>query len=316
MSDWLLLVLSLPTENATTRMRAWRALKASGAAVLRDGVYVLPAGEVQRAVFAAVAADVDAGGGTAHLLDLAPSASYPFTPMFDRTAEYAKLADEITDCLNGIDALSASEAARQLRKLRKAFEALGEIDFFPGESRRQLEALLGELTRRIQAGTGEPTGSVGAPMKRKASDYQGRMWATRKHLWVDRVASAWLIRRFIDTAAHFIWLDSPADCPANALGFDFDGATFTHLETVNGVWVSFETLMHSFGLDTDAALQRIARIVHCLDVGGLPVSEAAGLESLLRGMRARLDNDDDLLAEAGRIFDDFYSAFNEETTPS
>lgn len=86
---------------------------------------------------------------------------------------------------------------------------------------------------------------------------------------MDRAASAWLIRRSIDPQARFQWPDSPGDCPADALGFDFDGATFTHVETPAGLLVTFETLLASFGLAQDPALQRLAQIVHCLDVGGV-----------------------------------------------
>src|SRR3546814_6533704 len=81
---------------------------------------------------------------------------------------------------------------------------------------------------------------------------------------VDRLACAWLIHRFIDSQARFLWLESPALCPADALGFDFDGATFTHIEAR----VSFEVLLASFGLD-QPGLRRIGALVHYLDVGGV-----------------------------------------------
>ena len=102
--------------------------------------------------------------------------------------------------------------------------------------------------------------------RQSVCDYQARIWATRKHLWVDRVASAWLIRRFIDAQAQFLWLDSPEDCPADALGFDFDGATFTHV----GDKVTFEVLLESFGLDSDNALTRLAALVQKPALAPLP----------------------------------------------
>lgn len=318
MSTWLLLILSLPTENASTRMRAWRALKGAGAAVLRDGVYVLPAGDERRDILNAVAADVEASGGTAYLLELDQSAAYPFAELFDRSTEYTRLAEDIGACLAVVDEVSLNDAARQLRKLRKAYEAVRSIDFFPADIQRQVESLLSECDSRLQARSNldEPSVSARSIPQCTLADYQGRLWATRKRLWVDRLASAWLIRKFIDRTARFIWLDSPADCPSDALGFDFDGAAFTHTETAAGEWVSFETLMMSFGLQQDAALQRVARLVHFLDVGGLPVAEAAGFERLLRGMHTRIDNDDTLLLEAGRLLEDFYNAFKEELTPT
>jgi len=318
MITWLLLILSLPTENASTRMRAWRALKAAGAVVLRDGVYVLPASDEHRDTFSVVAADVEGSGGTAYLLGLEQPAAYPFAELFDRTTEYTQLAEEITASLHGVDGAVIADALRQARKLHKAYAAVRAIDFFPGDIQRQVEALLAELDRRIQSRSSvdEPSVTAHALPPCDPAQYQGRLWATRKRLWVDRAASAWLIRRFIDRNAHFVWLDSPSDCPSDALGFDFDGAAFTHTETTAGVWVSFETLMMSFGLERDSALQRIARLVHYLDIGGLPVPEAAGFERLLRGMHARIDNDDTLLIEAGRLLDDFYTAFAEETPPT
>jgi hypothetical protein len=123
------------------------------------------------------------------------------------------------------------------------------------------------------------------------------------------MASAWLIRRFIDRKAKFLWLDSPKKYPKTALGFDFDGATFTHV----GSRVTFEVLAASFGLDTDPAIARIGTIVHCLDVGGVPVAEAAGIEALLTGLRAAATDDDKLLIEASRIFDGLYRAYRKES---
>jgi hypothetical protein len=122
------------------------------------------------------------------------------------------------------------------------------------------------------------------------------------------VASAWLIRRFIDPAARFKWLAKPSDCPKSALGFDFDGAAFTHV----GDRVTFETLMASFGLEDDAALARLAALVHQLDVGGEPVPEAVGFEAVLAGARERLDDDDALLAEISTVLDSLYAHFERQ----
>lgn len=311
---WLLLILSLPTENATARMRAWRALKACGAAVLRDGVYLLPASERAEQTFTKVERDVGASGGTAYLLEVGGDAAYPFATLFDRTAEYHKLSEEVAACANAFESASNADRVRQIRKLRNAYDALVAIDFFPGEAGRQVGELLGALdARRARALVhDEPTGMVGVVPRHDPAEFNGRLWATRKRLWVDRMGSAWLIRRFIDPQARFLWLDSPADCPPDALGFDFDGARFTHLESPAGLQVTFETLLTSFGLAQDPALQRLAQIIHYLDVGGLPVPEAAGLECVLTGIRARSPDDDSLLNDAGATFNDLYLAFQEE----
>ncbi|MGH8355075.1 MAG: chromate resistance protein ChrB domain-containing protein, partial [Pseudomonas sp.] len=137
--------------------------------------------------------------------------------------------------------------------------------------------------------------------------YRGRVWATRRRPWVDRLASAWLIRRFLDPDARILWLAAPEDCPADALGFDFDGAAFSHV----GNRVTFETLLASFALE-QPGLVRLAELVHYLDVGGSQPPEAAGLERVLAGLRATLAADDQLLTAAGAVFDGLLAVFEQD----
>src|SRR6185503_15470449 len=117
--------------------------------------------------------------------------------------------------------------------------------------------------------------------------------------------SAWLIKRFIDREARFVWIARPSECPKNALGFDFDGAEFTHVKNR----VTFEVLLSSFGLDEDPALAALGAVVHFLDVGGIPVADAKGLESVLKGIKEKARDDDALLVEAMRVLDHLYSAY-------
>ncbi|MGF6484124.1 hypothetical protein QFZ91_006351 [Paraburkholderia sp. JPY419] len=124
-------------------------------------------------------------------------------------------------------------------------------------------------------------------------------------MWVDRVASAWLIRRFIDRDARFIWLPSPEACPPDALGFDFDGAAITHA----GERVRFEVLLASFGLDKNPALVRLGAMVHALDVGGVSVPEAIGFEAIMAGSRERTADDDQLLTAISPVLDAMYTHF-------
>ena len=304
--NWLVLILSLPTENATVRQRAWRSVKAAGAAALRDGVYVLPAAAERRAVLAAVAADVTGGGGVAHLLIAQTTDEAPYQALFDRSRDYTELLADATQLRESLSDTTPSEALKRTRKLRKAFESIAAIDFFPGEARRQAEDTLAELEMacaRLQA-PDEPGFVAGTIQRLRTADYQGRLWATRQRPWVDRLASAWLIRRFIDPQARFVWLADGARPPRGALGFDFDGARFSHV----GARVSFEVLLASFGLEGDARLARIGALVHYLDAGGIPVPEAAGLETVLAGLRALHGDDDTLLAAALAVFDALLAA--------
>ncbi len=304
--QWLLLILSLPTENATVRMRAWRALRGAGAAVLRDGVYLLPARDECRLTLQAIADDVQTGGGTTHLLFAEEPAGAGFAAFFDRSTDYAALLDEIGRAIDALDPDTAPEALKQARKLRKTFAALAAIDFFGGEAQKQADAALRELELAAnQALTPDEPHSVRSAIKSlRINDYKGRTWATRRRPWVDRLACAWLIRRFIDRKARIIWLAKPKDCPAKAIGFDFDGATFSHV----GARVTFEVMLASFGLE-QPALRRIGSIVHYLDAGGVQPAEASGIESVLGGLRDAIDDDDQLVKAASTVFDALLSSF-------
>jgi hypothetical protein len=308
---WQLLVLSLPTENATARMRAWRSLKAAGAAVWRDGVYLMPAGDTHHHTLQAVADDVRRHGGEAQVFVGEPAGAHDPTALFDRGAEFGALLTEIGNCHAGLSDDTAAQVVKQARKLRKAFEQLMAIDFFPGEAQRQTAAALQALEAdAARAASPDEPHAVAAEITRlDVADYRGRVWATRRRPWVDRLASAWLIRRFIDPQARFVWLKSPADCPKRAIGFDFDGATFSH----TGPWVTFETLLASFDLRTPALL-RLGVLVHGLDAGGVLPPEAAGVERVLAGMREAITDDDQLLLAAAGVFEGLLTAFEKEIT--
>jgi hypothetical protein len=307
--SWLTLILSLPTENATARMRAWRGLKACGAAVLRDGVYLLPARDECRATLAGIAEDVRDNGGTAFLLATDGEETNGFAALFDRSAEFGALLEDIARSGASLSADTALDTLKQARKLRRAFAQLMTIDFFPGEAQRQAAAALAELEAAASQALSpdEPHPRPGAIQRLGLADHRGRVWATRARPWVDRLASAWLIHRCIDPAGSILWLARPEDCPPQALGFDFDGATFSHV----GARVSFETLLASFGLETPA-LQRLGAIVHFLDVGGVQPPEASGIERVLAGLRDAIADDDQLLATASAVFDGLLAAFEKD----
>lgn len=300
--NFLALFVSLPTKSSTGRTRVWRALKSFGCATLRDGVYLLPEAPEHAVALQQVAAEAINAKGTAdiYLLDGRDEHQHQaLVALFDRSTDYAELIKMIRKADTG--------DAKALRSLRREFTGLATIDFFPGEAQRQAEEAL--LALEAEA-TGEPMNATGKIRRLASADFQGRTWVTRKRLWVDRMASAWLISRHIDRDARFFWLDDPKRCPKKALGFDFDGAAFTHI----GGLVSFEVLAASFGLDTDPAIARIATIVHFLDVGGVPVAEAAGIEAVLTGARASAPDDDKLLIEASRLFDNLYKNYQQENS--
>lgn len=304
------LVLSLPARDSTLRMRAWRALKEAGCGVLRDGLYVLPAGVAGSGALARIESDIRADGGFAMRVELRPKTAKhaaEIRALFDRSAEHGVLVQQIQAATRSLDRLGARRGQTAVKRLERAFGKVAATDFFPGEAKVQAAAALAALKLRYReayAG-GEPRFSQRKLRARSAGRYRGRVWTTRANLWVDRLASAWLIKRFIDREARFAWFARPSERLKGAIGFDFDGAQFTHVRNR----VTYEVLLESFGLENDAALAQIGAAVHFLDIGGIPVADAKGLETLLRGAKEKIKDDDALLAEATRIFELFYSAY-------
>ena len=308
---WSLLILTLPTQPNAVRVRVWRALKTLGCAALRDGAYLLPAAEAAR--FEPLADEVRAHGGTAMLLELSahdPAQRDELLALFDRAEAYAQWRDGATALQAELASLGETEARRRQRGVAESLQALRAIDYYPGPAAGQAQAALDALRQALDAAysKGEPKPRADHGIARlDRRKFQGKRWATRARPWVDRLACAWLIHRFIDPQASFVWLADAAGAtpvPRGALGFDFDGARFSHV----GARVTFEVLLASFGFDADPRLLRIAAAVHYLDAGGIPVAEAAGLESVLAGLRELHADDDFLAAAAAGVFDALYAA--------
>jgi hypothetical protein len=307
---WLLLVASLSGNHGALRLRVWRSMKGLGAVALRDGVYVAPATQTVHEEFKQQAADVVAAEGSAFVFTVSEGEAqeHGLSALFDRSSQYEN-AIAATDTLKReIGRINEVDARRRLRQLNRDFASIEATDFFPGTARDRAAAALDDLRRAIDAtySPEEPIAIHAAIPRYDTVAFQGKTWATRAHAWADRICSAWLIRRFIDGNAKFLWLEHAADCPATAIGFDFDGAQFTHVEQ----YVTFEVLLRSFQLDGDYALRRIAAVVHQLDVGGGHAPEAAGFETLLAGARHECIEDAALLERMSAILDTLYRGFD------
>jgi len=317
-TQWLLLIISLPTNSATARMRIWRALKSLGCGFLRDGAYLLPYSRAQQQVLRELSDDTVREGGNAWLLTVqaqSENESEVYRALFDRSGDYEELFKAFAEARKAFSKSTPQEITKSLRRLRRDYETVRAIDYFPDQTSMQAEVLWMDFVNAADSilSPDEPHAAGERVIPHlELTQYQGRTWATRRHLWVDRVASAWFIRRFIDKKARFLWLDSPGHCPADALGFDFDGGTFTHV----GNRVSFEVLLASFALDQDPGLKRIGAIVHALDVGEGFVAEASGFEAVLAGVRQRAKDDDELLSEFSLILDALYTHFSNDSQSS
>jgi hypothetical protein len=307
-SSWVALITNLPLDDAALRMRIMRTLEATGCAVLRDGVYLLPDSPPHRKSFGKLGEYINAArGGGAHFLafqsmDAAQEAS--FRALFDRSREYAELVKIVEGMRAGFGISEPTAIARVLSKQRRELASMIALDFFPGAARTHATHVLDELERQVYTMM-FPDEPATAALARRDGEFTRRAWATRKPLLADRLASAWLIRRFIDPEAIMVWLDKGQALPEGAVGFCFDEARFRSRNNR----VGFEELLVAFGLEQHHALKRVGALVHFLDAGGPAVAEAPGVDTLLQGAYRRNKDEDELLAEAETTFDLLYDAY-------
>ena len=304
---WLLLVASLPTEDPAARMRGLRTLEALGAAVLREGVFLLPETGATRQGLEYLADYISKGVGTAQVLTVVPASQAQqqvFRKMFDRSARYTELLKIVESLKIGYGIADPSAVLRVLHKKRHDFEAISALDFFTSDLQARVRAALadaeGAVHKLLFPAQTQTSGAADQPMRR-------RVWVTRKPAWADRLACAWLIRRFADPEGSVLWLDKNQAPPADAVGFGFTGARFGN----NATQVTFEVMLQQFDLVTNSALVKIGAIVHFLEAHDTPVPEAAGVQTLLQGAARRSTSDDELLGEAEKTFDLLYDAYFE-----
>jgi hypothetical protein len=307
MENWLVLVAMLPTEDPAARMRVLRTLESLGAAVLREGAYLLPDTPANRQSVDALAEYVGRSAGACHALHVKAASGaqqQAFRQLFDRSARYENLIKTVESLRIGFGQADPSAIARVLHKQRREYEAIAALDFFPSRSSSRAQAALvaaEDEVRRLMFPT-QPPAALGP-----GESLQKRTWATRRPLWADRLACAWLVRRFVDPEARLAWLEKGQTLPAGALGFGFEGAHFAP----GGERVAYEEMLARLQLAGNSALVRIGGIVHFLEVGGKPVPEAAGVQTLLQGATRRATSDRELLAEAEKTFDLLYEAYFE-----
>lgn len=305
--NWLVMVAQLPTEDPAGRMRVLRTLESLGAAVIREGAYVLPDSPTNRQALERLADYVAKSFGVAHALQVAASSAAQheaFRELFDRSARYEDLVKTVESLKVGYGVSDPSAISRVLHKQRREFEAIAALDFFPTAARERAKKALADAEAAVNKLL-FPT-QAHAALGRDEKLLR-RIWATRKPLWADRLACAWLIRRFIDPEATVLWLDKAQEAPRGAVGFAFDGAHFGNSETR----VTYEEILARLELAKNAALARIGSIVHYLEVRGTPVPEAAGVQTLLQGAVRRSASEDELLREAEKTFDLLYEAYLE-----
>ncbi len=309
-AHWLAYVTSLPTEDPGARMRVLRTLESLGCAVMREGVFLLPDTPAARQGLSSLTEHVARINGSAYLLSvnsLDETQTQQFLGFFDRTNKYTDLIKAVESLKSAFGIADLVQLKRLLNKHKRDYETISTLDFFPSEAKDRAAHILAEADRAVHTlmfpEAEKKTGTIDTTGKQ----YFQRSWATRKPLWADQLASAWLIRRFIDPEAKLVWLDKNQESPANAVGFAFAGATFSNSKDK----VTFEEILAAFKLDKNTALARIGALIHALNAGDTKVAEVAGVQTLLQGAARRTESDDQLLTETEMTFDLLYEAYFE-----
>ena len=306
-SNWYVLVTQLP-EEPTVRMRILRMLDAMGCGILRDGVFVLPGSTSVQQGLERLGMHISASGGVHHFLRVQSDEAQTktFARLFDRGMRYVELIKTVESMRSGFGIADPTALSRMLIKQKREFEAISSLDFFPSESRERASRVIAGAEADIRKILFPASNELSASQRSRTREkFFHRIWVTQKPLWVDRLASAWLIRRFIDAEATVAWVERGTPVQETVVSFGFDGAMFSNSSSQ----VTYEVLLDAFGLGKDAALKRIAGIVHVLDVGGAPVPEAAGIEAMLQGALRRAAEESALLAETEKTFDLLYDAY-------
>ena len=265
-AHWLAYVTTLPTEDPAARMRVLRTLESLGCAVMREGVFLLPDTPAARQGLTSLTDHIARISGSAHLLSvnsLDQAQAQQFLGFFDRTHKYNDLIRTVESLKAGFGISDPVSIMRLLNKHKREYKIISTLDFFPSESRERAARALAEAEQAVHALMFPEAQKKSGPVDTAGRQYFQRVWATRKPLWADQLASAWLIRRFIDPEAKLLWLDKKQECPASAVGYAFAGATFCNSKDK----VTFEEILASFKLDKNAALARIGKLIHALDAG-------------------------------------------------
>ena len=306
-TGWLLLIHQLPARPLYLRAQVRRRLAQVGALPLKNSVYVLPDRPVCLEDFQWIAQEAAAGGGEASVCwaeFLGDTTTAELRARFreDANGRFAPLEAALEQHLAELRRRRSAPADASLIRLQRMVDEAARLDFFNSEKGVEVYALMAAIKKRLR-----PPSKPARREPAKRTDLKGRVWVTRRDPRIDRLATAWLIRRFVDPAARFRFVD-PAGGPVKAgeRSFDMVGADFTH----EGDRCSFETMCHRSGL-TDAALQQLAEIVHDLDLkdGKFGRPDAAGVQRLVDGLAAAHPDSSARVAAAMPVFDALFASF-------
>lgn len=320
---WLLFVHQLPASPSNLRVRTWRRLQQLGAVPVKQAVYALPDTPAAREDFEWLKTEVTSAGGEASVFAADNTDSFSDDALVEefrraRQEAYGALAGEIERVLARVTATRrprgtrAPAVSRLVEAFRGRLAALERIDFFGSAGRDRAATLVAQLEARARPS--QHAAGLATAGATDVTSYTRRSWVTRPRPGVDRMGSAWLIRRFIDAEARFAFAVDRESLPAaDAIPFDMFGVEFSH----QGEGCTFETLCTVFGI-TDPAVARIGQIVHDLDLkdGRFGAPDAGTVGTLIEGLQLTTAEDDLLLEHGITLFESLYRAFAQSARAS
>lgn len=306
MPRWLILVHRIPPRPLYLRAKMRQRLADVGAVAVKNSVYLLPHGSDALEDLQWIAQEIEAGGGDAHLfagdfVDGAAGDTAVAQFREARNADYDAIATDAHAAMKAArSAAAVAELAAAHTRLRRRLDEVRKVDFFDAERRAAAEEALGAIEARLQKDRKEER-----RMLKAKPELRGKTWVTRPGVKIDRMASAWFIRRFVDPKARFRFAEPATPKKEGELRFDMVGGDFTHEKDR----CTFETLIGRVGLP-DKGVRAIAEIVHDLDLKDARYgrAEAAGVRMMLEGLMARTENDEERIERALVIFDDLHEA--------
>jgi hypothetical protein len=293
---WLLLVFSLARKGASLRVTVWRKLQRHGALPLGNSGYFLPNTEENRERFEWLATAVRTEGGDASVLEVQSIDNCTFEQMKQRFSDAR--AEDYRGLLKELKRPSSASQSQRITRLRQRFQDIVSIDFFGSPLREQVERTLNAMQTSRKKPAAPESGKV------SPAEYRNRVWVTRPRPGVDRVTSAWLIRRFIDRKARFAF-SAEEKKPTNAVPFDMYEGGFGH----RGEDCTFETLLKVFHI-RDKKVQVMAEVVHDADLfdDKFGRKEGFGIDEVMKGWAKHGLSDQELLKRGMQLAEGLYKS--------
>jgi hypothetical protein len=307
---WLILAHQLPARPSNLRVRVWRRLQQVGAVVLRNSLYVLPSSEETREDFNWVREEIISSGGEVSVLEASAVDGYTDRELVQqfraaRNEDYLTLtADARTTSARfarGSSRTKRGPLERDLRRLRERLVAIAARDYFGAPGRGDAEQAIASIEAMRNGSAPDPR-----PPALKRLDFKGTTWVTRPRPGIDRMASAWLVRRFVAPDARFAFVAAGASPGPRQVPFDMPDVEFGH----HGAHCTFETLMHRFRI-TDAGVVAVSHLVHDLDLkeSRYAMPECAAVSRVVDGLRATYPDDGELLEQGMVVMEALYRSF-------